>query len=108
MNGEEEIGIIPPKPLPGSATTERVEIGVTPLAVINPDGGLNEWRRRNLDYTSKTTSGVETTERVEIGVTPLAVIYPDGGWNEWRRRNWDYCSKTTSGVCNHRKGWGRS
>jgi len=42
MNEEEEIGIISPKPLPGYATTERVEIGVTPLAVIYPDGGLIE------------------------------------------------------------------
>ena len=42
MNGEEEIGIIPPKPLPGSATAERVDMEVTPSAVINPDGGLNE------------------------------------------------------------------
>ena len=55
---EEEIGTIPSKPLSGSATTERVDMEVTPSAVIYPDGGWNEWRRRNWDYSSKTTSGV--------------------------------------------------
>ena len=36
---EEEIGIIHLKPLSGSPTTERVELGATPSAVIYPDGG---------------------------------------------------------------------
>ena len=36
---KEEIGFFPPKPLSGSATTERVDMATTPSAVIYPDGG---------------------------------------------------------------------
>lgn len=36
---QKEIGFIPPKPLSGFPTTERVKGEATPSAVINPDGG---------------------------------------------------------------------
>ena len=76
VNEEEEIGIISPKTLSGSATTERVEIGVAPSAVINPDGGLNEWRRRNWDYSSKTTSGVCNQRKGWGGSYPIGGYLP--------------------------------
>ena len=40
VKDEEEIGIIPTKPLSGSLTTERIEMEATPSAVMYPDGGL--------------------------------------------------------------------